>query len=83
MAKETPTNRLLPVRRNPGRPWPPPAPPKAGKLWHRSRWANFGQGGFGGDLKWLRDLTEGKPESRDLTAMPLFLMTDHPERRGL
>jgi len=26
--------------------------------------------GSGGDLKWLRDLTENKPESRDPTRMP-------------
>jgi hypothetical protein len=48
MAKETPTNRLLPVRRS------------------------FREGGFGDNLKWLRNLTEDKPESRALTPMPLL-----------
>jgi hypothetical protein len=55
MAKETPTNRLLPVRRS------------------------FRQGGFGDKLKWLRDLTEDKPESRGLSPTPLFrIVSEQP-----
>jgi hypothetical protein len=69
VAKEKPTSRLLahrggtvcrggPVRRSPSR------------LWRRPRRVNFSEGGFGDDLKWLRDLAEDKPESRDVTPMP-------------
>lgn len=40
------------------------------------------RGGFGNDLKWLRDLTEDKPESRDLTPMPLHCLESQNQNNG-
>jgi len=36
------------------------------------------RGGLGDDLKWLRDLPEDKPESRDLTPMPPWDKASRP-----
>ena len=58
-----PTSRLLARRGGLVTPWRTCLPRR---LVRRSS----SEGGFGDDLKWLRDLTEDKPESRDLTPMP-------------